>query len=84
MTDRPKDRAELDTLCKARSGQLPEWGGVLWARDPGAADGSSQIGPPEIGGNSRSLGRVLVAGDERLIRRVEDAHRRRAGGWRGR
>src|SRR5262245_7628374 len=80
LSDRPRDPVELATLCKGCCGQLPEWDGVLWAWDLGTADGRLEVGPPAIGGNSRALGRVLLAGDERLIRRVEVAYRRRAAG----
>src|SRR5262249_30707872 len=33
LTDRPRNPVELENLCKARCGQLPEWDGVLWAFD---------------------------------------------------
>ena len=80
VTDHPKTRVELETLCKGCCGQMPKWDGVLWVCDLGTLDGPRRFGPPEVGGNLRTLGRVLVAGDERLIRRVEDAYCRRSGG----
>jgi hypothetical protein len=84
VTDRPRDPVELYGLGKGTCGQSPEWDGVVWACDLGAADHLSPFDPAGVGGNGRALGRVFVAGDERLIRRLEELHRRRAGRSRGR
>src|SRR5262245_4835986 len=83
LSDRPRDPVELERLCKGCCGQLPEWEGVLCARDLCRAGGVLHVGPPEVGGNSHTLGRVLLAGDERLLRRLEAAYRRRADRPRG-
>ena len=78
VTDRPRERAELESLCKAGCGQMPEWEGVLWVCGLDAPAGR-RFDPGQIAGSSR----VLAAGDERLIDRLEQLHRRLSDDRRG-
>jgi hypothetical protein len=74
LADHPITIDDLEGICTRRDcGLTPAWRGVLWACQRG------HLGLREdcLGGKWRVWGKVLVAGDEELMDRIEGLYRNR-------
>lgn len=72
---------KFDDLGEARivrrCGLTPEWHGLLWVNQITSQE--AELDPDHIGGNRRVWGNVVVAGDEKLMDRIEQMFRSNGG-----
>jgi hypothetical protein len=73
LADHPLTIDDLDGVCSRHDcGLTPAWRGVLWVCQLG---GIAELYPECLGGTWRIWGSVLVAGDEKLMDRIEGLYR---------
>jgi hypothetical protein len=72
VSDHPVALEHLMSLTKKNCGQDSGWRGIIWVHGQSRF---SHVSARSIGGHCRIWGNLLVAGDEKLLDRVEDLHR---------
>ena len=83
VTDRPEDPNERQVLCKGQWDDGDKWQGVVWVCDLDSPETPTGFAPENVAGAGHVLGRVFVAGDRRLIARIEEMGRQQAQRERG-
>jgi hypothetical protein len=64
---------ELQTAFKRDCGLTPAWQDVLWVTRLNSQ--GVRIFPDTVGGKTRIWGKLLVAGDDQLMNRIENTYR---------
>jgi hypothetical protein len=72
VSDRPVSLEQLLSLTKHNCGLGSEWRGIIWVHGDSRR---SYMWAESIGGHRRLWGNLLVAGDKKLLERVEELRR---------